>query len=47
MSCHISVFDDVAMFLRRERKSEFHEDKTLLAQIPTLYELWNQISIKL
>ena len=38
MSCHISAFDDVARFLIRERRSEFHGDETLLARIPTLYE---------
>ena len=36
MNCHISIFDDVARFLRRERRSEFHGDETLLARIPTL-----------
>jgi hypothetical protein len=30
ISYHISVFDDVATLLRRER-SEFHENETLLA----------------
>jgi hypothetical protein len=31
IECHISAFDDVATFSIRERRSEFHEDETLLA----------------
>jgi hypothetical protein len=33
ISCHISIFDDATMFLRRERRNEFHGDQTLSAQI--------------
>jgi hypothetical protein len=35
ISCHIGAFDDVAMFLRKERRSEFYGDET---RLPTLYE---------
>jgi hypothetical protein len=38
MSYHISVFNDVARLLRRERRSEFHGDEILLARISTLNE---------
>jgi hypothetical protein len=31
----------VAKFLRRERRTEFDGDETLLARIPTLYKSWN------
>jgi hypothetical protein len=31
ISYHISTFDDVATFLKRERRSEFYGDETLLA----------------
>ena len=36
IGCHISVFDDVTMYLIRERKSDFHGDKTLLTRVMKL-----------
>jgi len=36
-----SFFDEMAMYLRRERKNRFHLDETLLARLPTLYESCN------
>jgi hypothetical protein len=47
MSYHLSGFDDMARFFIRERISEFYEDETLLARIPTLYESFNLMSMKL
>jgi len=31
VGCHLNIFNDMASFLRRERRSEFYEDETLLA----------------
>jgi hypothetical protein len=39
ISYHIRAFDDVATFLRREKRNKFRGDETLLAPLPTLYEL--------
>jgi hypothetical protein len=41
MSYHVGIFDDVAPYLRRERRNEFHGDETLLTQLPTRNESWN------
>jgi hypothetical protein len=30
ISCHINVFNDVIMFLIREKRNKFYEDETLL-----------------
>jgi hypothetical protein len=35
------IFYDVTVYLRRERRNEFHLDETLLVRLPTLYESWN------
>jgi hypothetical protein len=36
MSCHVGILDDVASYLTRERRNEFHGNETLLARISTL-----------
>ena len=36
--CHITIFDNVVTFLKREGKNKFHRDDTLLARLPILYE---------
>jgi hypothetical protein len=41
INCHVGIFDDVAPYLRREKRNEFHKDETFLAELSTHNESWN------